>query len=380
MYHDFSAKFSNKLLRQLVGSAKDDGNIAISPSRLQNVLVLLANWATPKTRKVILDCVGSEVMDLEEANILCNKELLHIIPIEERYEDRIPNIEINTFLWLKEGIEVKTDGLTSVSDNFDVVLRRVDFSLPETKSIINKVVEEASRGLIKEINSEFTPTTRMLLTDILYFKASWEGGFSEEDTKERIFYGINGEEKIPMMRQTDYLKYREAQSCQIVQLRYMCIFTDSHSFTMRIYLPKKGNTILDVLYEIWNDGFNLALEEERVKLTLPKFTIESNVYMKDILLEMGLESILQNTDIVPGLVDDMQIDDIFQKVKIKIDEKGTEVAALTEMCLVMGGYPDEIIAEPIVMNVNHPFMFEITEEHSNTIMFSGIINNLGTNT
>ena len=144
MYRDFSAKFSNKLLRQLVGSAKDDRNIAFSPSRLQNVLVLLANWATPKIRKEILDCVGSDVMELEEANILCNKELLHIIPEWEGYEDRIPIIETNTFLWLKEGTEVKTDGLTSVSDIFDVMLRKVDFSLPKTKSIINKVVEEAS--------------------------------------------------------------------------------------------------------------------------------------------------------------------------------------------------------------------------------------------
>ena len=46
MYRDFSAKFSNRLLYELVDSEGDD-NIAISPSRLQNVLVLVANWASP---------------------------------------------------------------------------------------------------------------------------------------------------------------------------------------------------------------------------------------------------------------------------------------------------------------------------------------------
>ena len=44
MYRNFSAKFSNKLLYNLVDS-EGNGNIAISPSRLQNVLVLLANWS-----------------------------------------------------------------------------------------------------------------------------------------------------------------------------------------------------------------------------------------------------------------------------------------------------------------------------------------------
>ena len=46
MYRNFSAKFSNKLLYKLVDSKGND-NIAISPSRLQNVLVLVANWARP---------------------------------------------------------------------------------------------------------------------------------------------------------------------------------------------------------------------------------------------------------------------------------------------------------------------------------------------
>ena len=376
MYRDFSVRFSNMLLIQLVGSGENDNNIALSPSRLQNVLVLLANWANPKIRKKILDCVGSEVMELEEANVLCNKEHLHLSPWKEGDEDYIPKIEINTFLWIKEGIEVKTAGLTSVSNDFDVILRKVDFSQPDSRCIINKAVDEASHGLIKEINSDILPTTQMLLTDILYFKAKWNERFHEEDTTERIFYGTKGKEKIPMMRKTEYMMYREAQTCQIVQLRYMCMSEQDKSFTMRIYLPKKGNSVPDVLHEIWNDGFYLYLTEEEVELSLPKFTIESNVDIKNVLAEIGLEPILQSTDIVPGLVNNLQIDGISQQVKIKVDENETEAAVLTEMYVSMGPPPNEIM-EPIVINVNHPFMFEIAEEYTDTILFTGIINNIG---
>ena len=61
--------------------------------------------------------------------------------------------------------------------------------------------------------------------------------------------------------------------------------------------------------------------------------------------------------------------------ELEEDENETEAAALTEMCVAMGLPPTEI-KEPVVMNVNRPFMFEIAEEYSNTILFTGIINNI----
>ena len=374
MYRNFSAKFSNKLLYKLVDS-EGNNNIAISPSRLQNVLVLLANWASPQIRKAILEGIGSEVMEMDEANVLCNKEHLHLTSWKEGEGDYIPTIETNTFLWVKKGMKLKPDGLTCVSSDYNVVLREVDFSLPDTKDIINKAVDIASHGLIKEVNSDIQPHTQMLLTDILYFKAKWDERFYEEDTKERIFYGTKGKEKVPMMRKTDSLMFSETQTCQVVQLRYMCMSEQDKYFTMRIYLPKEKCSISDVLHELWNNEFYFDMTEEDVKLTLPKFTIKANADMKQVLKDIGLECIFESADIVPGLVNDVRIDDISQQVKIKVDENETEAAALTEMCVAMGPPPTEI-REPVIMNVNRPFMFEIAEEYSNTILFTGIINHI----
>ena len=374
MYRNFSAKFSNKLLYKLVDS-EGNNNIAISPSRLQNVLVLLANRASPQIRKAILEGIGSEVMEMDEANVLCNKEHLHLTSWKEGEGDYIPTIETNTFLWVKKGMKLKPDGLTCVSSDFNVVLREVDFSQPDTKDIINKAVDVASHGLIKEVNSDIQPHTQMLLTDILYFNAKWDERFYEEDTKERIFYGTKGKEKVPMMRKTDSLMFSETQTCQVVQLRYMCMSEQDKYFTMRIYLPKEKCSISDVLHELWNNEFYFDMTEEDVKLTLPKFTIKSNADMKQVLKDIGLECIFESADIVPGLVNDVRIDDISQQVKIKVDENETEAAALTEMCVAMGPPPTEI-REPVIMNVNRPFMFEIAEEYSNTILFTGIINHI----
>lgn len=107
MYRDFSAKFSNHLMRLLIEETGDDTNISVSPSRLQVVLILLANWASPEVQRAILDVVGSDVMDINEANILCDKEQLKLTPWESSGGDEhIPQIELSTILWLMKGLNV----------------------------------------------------------------------------------------------------------------------------------------------------------------------------------------------------------------------------------------------------------------------------------
>lgn len=71
----------------------------------------------------------------------------------------------------------------------------------------------------------------------------------------------------------------------------------------------------------------------------------------------------------------MQISDIAQQVKIKVDEQGTEAAAVTFMAEA-GCCPPEVEPTLKVMRVNKPFLFEIVEESTNTILFSGVINNI----
>ena len=50
LHRDCSARFGGHLMRLLMENGGDKENIALSPARLQAVLVLLANWTTPEIR------------------------------------------------------------------------------------------------------------------------------------------------------------------------------------------------------------------------------------------------------------------------------------------------------------------------------------------
>lgn len=377
LYPEFSARFSNYLLRLLNENAEDDRNITVSPSRLQAVLVLLANWSTPTIRKHILELVGSDVIDIKEANSLCSKTILDLVPYEQSYLDEgyVPKIDLQTLLWKDKQLDVISEALAKVSDDYAITMKDVDFSDPGLKAIIDKTIEEATHGLIKQLDLKLTPDTIAIITDILYFKAMWNEPFEECDTKEQLFHGTKGKAKVPMMKRTGTMEYRETYNCQMVRMRYECMTKDQKSFSMRIYLPKPKHCFEEVLHEIWDHEFCLDMEYEEVKLSLPRFSVESSIDMNRTLADMGLSCIFGSKNIIPGCIKDLKIEQIIQQTKVVVDESGTEAAAVTSVGMCLGCCPMEK-PKPIIMTVNRPFIFEIAEDSTNTILFTGIINNI----
>lgn len=89
LHRDCSARFGDHVLRLLIENGDGKENIALSPARLQAVLILLANWTAPKIRKQILEQAVSDVMTLEEANILFDFANIKPLP----HDDFVPRDE-----------------------------------------------------------------------------------------------------------------------------------------------------------------------------------------------------------------------------------------------------------------------------------------------
>jgi serpin B len=172
------------------------------------------------------------------------------------------------------------------------------------------------------------------------------------------------------------LSYRETDSYEMVELAYQCESYPEKSYMMRVFLPKRCVPIDELLKAIAaDDGKQASIEH--VCLYLPRFSVESNIIMTDVLRQIGLEDIFKSTDISPLLADHLQIADIAQRVKIIVNEKETEAAALTSVldvgCAPLDDYVDD---EPIVMTVDRPFLFEIVEKSNEMVLFTGVINDI----
>ena len=381
LHNDFSTRFNNYVLKSLIEENGDKQNIALSPSRLQAVLVLLANWTTPNNSRWILDQTVSDVIDIKEANLLFNSDNIQPIPHEETFRDMdgnpiqmVPTIEQQTTLWYKHDLALNSKAIDNIKNVFHITANAVDFSDANIKNVIDREVCKGTHGLIDHLDTDINSEILALIVDILYFKASWEYEFDEYCTKDRMFYGTKGKAKVPTMLRTGRMDYAETPVYQAVRLPYMCESINHKEFAMRIYLPKGKYGVSDVLSFMQDEDYELYTEREEVKLSLPKFEVANNIDVKNLLSRMGLSCVLESYDIIPQCIKGLQISDIAQQVKIKVDEQGTEAAAVT-FGAVAGCCPPEIEPTPKVMRVNKPFLFEIVEETTNTILFSGVINN-----
>ena len=383
LHRDCSARFGEHVSRLLIENGDGKENIALSPARLQAVLILLANWTAPKIRKQILEQAFSDVMTLEEANILFDfaniKPLPHddFLPKDENGNPipLVPVVEQQTTLWHKEDMAVNKEAVEKIKTAFNACTKAIDFAAPEAKQIIDEEVCKATHGLIEHLDTQIDESVLALLVDVLYFKGTWEKEFDDYDTNDRVFYGTKGKQKVPTMRYTRFLDYAETPTCQAVSLPYTCESVNRKGFAMRIFVPKTKHTIADILEDMWNNEYEFHTEREEVNLSLPRFEVENKVDVKSVLSNMGLACILESNDVIPDCIKDLQISDIAQQVKIKVDENGTEAAAVTFMTEV-GCCPPEVEPTPKVMKVNKPFLFEIVEETTLTILFSGVINNI----
>ena len=325
----------------------------------------------------------SEVISLDEANMLFDFTNIKPVPckdyiMKDEYGNSIsliPILEQQTTLWHNKDMTVKEKAIEKIKSAFNACEKAVDFADEKTKELIDKDVCDATHGLIPHLDTVIDASILALIVDILYFKGSWENKFDDDNTTDRIFYGTNGKKKVPTMRWQGFVDYQETPVYQAVSLPYTCMSNNQKRFAMRIYLPIGKHTIGDVLEEMWNDEYEFYTEREEVKLSLPRFEVSNKVDVKNILKRLGLSCILESNDIIPECIEVLQIADIAQQVKIKVDENGTEAAAVTFMA-EPGCCPRDEDLQPKIMKVNKPFLFEIVEESTNTILFTGAINDI----
>lgn len=125
-----------------------------------------------------------------------------------------------------------------------------------------------------------------------------------------------------------------------------------------------------------------SLSEQQVQVELPKFSFETSLDAKSLLLQMGLKSIFEESSDLERMYTgktgaahskQVKLDKIIHKSKIVVDETGAEAAAASMATIVMRNF----FRPPLTLFVaDHPFMFVIRHNRSNMPLFMGTVNSL----
>ncbi len=142
---------------------------------------------------------------------------------------------------------------------------------------------------------------------------------------------------------------------------------------MTVVLPNNKNDINKIAESITNDTWNEWLSQltaQELDLYLPKFKLEWDDNLKDVLTELGMGIAFDpdNADftrINPQIP--LWISRVIHKTFVEVTEEGTEAAAATVVEMVFESAGPTIP----VFRIDHPFIFAIREQHSGTIIFMG---------
>jgi serpin B len=147
---------------------------------------------------------------------------------------------------------------------------------------------------------------------------------------------------------------------------------------MTIFLPKPEVDIDSLISEFNQENWGTWLgsfASDSGKLYFPKFTLEYKIKLNDVLtaLGMGIAFNPARADF-SGIAEvnplaNLFISKVLHKTYIKVDEEGTEAAAVTSVEIGLTALPPA----GFVMRVDRPFVFAIRESHSQTILFMGKI-------
>jgi serpin B len=251
----------------------------------------------------------------------------------------------------------------------------------DSRTIINRWVEEKTRNTIKELvpAGSITPMTRLVITDAVYFKGTWVRQFDKNKTRNADFRLSSGKSvPVPMMERTDedaVYPYAETGTVQLLKIPYE--HGKGNELSMLILLPKNDDLAAaekylnpDNLSELQNSSAS-----RRVMVYVPKFTLETKYTMRKTLSEMGMPTAFGDADF-SGMdgTKILYIQEIIHQTYVDVNEEGTEAAAATAVVVWgKGAVPAE---SPVpVFRVDHPFIFLIQDTTSGNILFMGRVEN-----
>ena len=341
----------------------DKENICLSPLSAQLAMAMVANGAEGKTRTEILD-----VMQLGDSANINSRRLLDDIATKTIWNEN-GDVRIANSIWIKEDFDVKQEFVETNKEFFDALVERAAFNNATVKKV-NDWCKENTNGKIPTILDRFTDSDRMLLINALYLKAAWSKPFQESNTTKQNFTTEKGElVEVPMMMMRSNEQFYKDDVVSMVTKRLQ------DGYSMLFILPAEG-VRCDVAAEYVGKNFDTILRNMGVSdvyLSLPKFTTDFSMSLKQTLANLGIKRAFGGNARFGGISDKpLFISDVVQKTYINVNEKGTEAAAVTMTVVgLLSMRPSKI--ETITFN--RPFIYAIIKDNSNEVLFAGKIGN-----
>ncbi len=352
----------------LIKSIKKDEvnkNIFISPSSIALAISMVYNGANGETKNVIQNTLHTQGIDINNLN----QESLGLINILKNI-DKKTQLSIANSVWARKGVNLNQNFIDTLKNYYNAESSTLDFNNINSIKTINSWVSKNTNGKIPTIVNSIPSDMVMYIINAVYFKGSWTKEFDKKLTQNRPFTVADGSSKsTPLMKKSGMLPYLETADFQSVNLTY----GDNKRISMYVFLPKNVDTFVSTLTSEKWDGWMSGYKDKDGMILLPRFKMDYEKQLKDILSNLGMGIAFSDNADLLGIGKELKISEVKHKSYVDVNEEGTEAAAVTSVGVMTTSVAPS--QDKFYMEVNHPFFFAIRDNQTNEILFMGIVQN-----
>jgi len=341
----------------------------ISPLSMQFLLGMILDGAQGETADQIAEVLGYGAGENAQVNEYCLSMLTQLPKLDKKTKIAIANA-----IYVDKGYDLKDSYKGEVGKYYKAAVSNLDFSDGASAlKEINGWCSKNTNGMIPKILDEVSPEMLAYLLNALYFKGQWKDKFSKSRSAEETFTNEAGtKSQVTMMKTKKKFPYAENDIYQAVKLPY-----GNGAYAMTVLLPKKGHTVADVSIALrksdW-DSIRHGFDNCEVDLWLPRFETKYNIKLNDLLSAMGMPDSFDpaKADFKAMSGDALCLSFVQQHAAIKVDEEGTEAAAVSSAGMLKEA---AMPMDNAVFHADHPFLYLITESSTGVVLFAGRFSN-----
>ncbi len=361
-------------------------NFMISPLSLSQAVMLAGNGTNAGTREELETLLGDR---MEKFNV-ASQSLVKSLNFSNEKEKAV-KVSINNSIWNTNGatdhahyVFSSTFRKTAV-EYYNAEVFTADFRKQSAVDTINGWADKKTFGLVKKIiELDVLQDMLWVVMNATYMEASWVEPFYNMGDSSPAFHGLNNKTmKVPMISGLQGIGHAEVNGAEVATLPFARV-AGAPELEMVIYLPSEGVALQDSQSAFFDaKAFKkmralLASNRELARVTMPKFSFDTSVEMKDgdkLTEAMGMDflfsdladfSVMQTPESLAS-----KVGLIRQNSRIELDEKGVKAAAVT----IVGGVRTTSVRPQPSLNfvVDRPFHFAIVEKKSETVLFAGTV-------
>ncbi len=313
-----------------------------------------------------------------------------------QYELRVANA-----LWGEQTFPFQSQFVQALQQAYGAASFPVDFlQAPDAARLhINAWIARQTNNRIRNMlpPESLDRTSRLVLTNAIYFKGSWANPFQKQSTKTADFTLFDGRRTPVALMSAQQQRFRYVELMPDGKKREPIPIDEAPGWTLppnpdgfqALEMPYRGNTLSmliilprrhDAIHELEHrltaealPTWLVRLSLQDVHVSLPRFKMETSYSLTKTLSALGMPAAFQAGGFT-GMSDvpeasQLALSQVAHKAFVHVDEEGTEAAAASAITVRTTSM--RIPPPTPVFRADRPFVFLIRDNQTGTLLFLG---------